>query len=112
MISVIGKPLFEVLNDIHKKFGIYSMDEFDCHMTNQRKEELKHILYEEKKIPEFDMEIDRVSYLDGCKVYFKNGGWIICRFSGTEPVLRIFCEMTCLEEATRVSRIFRDFLEL
>jgi len=112
MISVIGKPLFEVLNDIHKKFGIYSMDEFDCHMTNQRKEELKHILYEEKKMPEFDMEIDRVSYLDGCKVYFQNGGWIICRFSGTEPVLRIFCEMTCLEEAMRVSRIFRDFLEL
>jgi phosphomannomutase len=88
------------------------MDEFDCHMTNERKEELKHLLFEEKQLPEFDMEIDKVSYLDGCKVYFKNGGWIICRFSGTEPVLRIFSEMSCEENAVRVSRIVRDFLKL
>lgn len=38
-------------------------------------------------------EIDHISYLDGSKVYFKNGGWLIARFSGTEPLLRIFCEM-------------------
>jgi len=112
MISVIGKPLSETLNDIHKKFGDYYMDEFDCHMTNERKEKLKHLLFEEKQIPEFDIEIDKVSYLDGCKICFKNGGWIICRFSGTEPVLRIFSEMTCKEDALRVSRIFRDFLNL
>ncbi len=34
-----------------------------------------------------------MSYSDGAKVYFKNGGWVIARFSGTEPLLRIFCEM-------------------
>lgn len=112
MISVIGKPLSEVLHDIHKRFGSYVMDEFDCHITNQRKDELKHILFEEKQIPKFDMEIAHISYLDGCKIYFKNGGWIICRFSGTEPVLRIFCEMACPEEAMRVGKIFRDFLAL
>jgi phosphomannomutase len=112
MISVIGKPLSETLNDIHQKFGNYYMDEFDCHMTNERKEELKHLLFEEKQLPTFDMEIYKISYLDGCKVYFKNGGWIICRFSGTEPVLRIFSEMSCEEDAVRVSRIFRDFLKL
>ena len=112
MISVLGKPLYETLTDIHKKFGNYFMDEYDCHMTTERKEELKHLVFEEKQLPEFDMEIDKISYLDGCKIYFKNGGWIICRFSGTEPVLRIFSEMTTKEEAVRVSQIFRDFLNL
>lgn len=112
MLSVIGKPLFEVLNDIYAKFGSNVMDEFDCHMTNERKEELRHLLFDEKQLPKFDMEIDRISYMDGCKVYFKNGGWIICRFSGTEPVLRIFCEMTCAEDAARVNQIFRNFLNL
>ena len=33
------------------------------------------------------------SYMDGCKVYFKNGGWVIARFSGTEPLLRIFLSL-------------------
>lgn len=112
MLSVINKPLSETLREIHEKFGSFVMDEFDCHMTNERKEELKHLLFVEKKIPQFDMEIEKISYMDGCKVYFKNGGWIICRFSGTEPVLRIFSEMSCAAEAERVNRIFRDFLEL
>jgi phosphomannomutase len=112
MLSVIGKPLFEVLNDIHKKYGSYFMDEYDCHMTNERKEELKHLLFDEKQLPKFDMEIEKISYMDGCKVYFKNGGWIICRFSGTEPVLRIFSEMSCQEDAARINRVFRDFLKL
>ena len=48
-------------------------------------------------------EVDHVSYLDGCKVYFKNGGWIIARFSGTEPLLRIFCEMPARVEAAAMS---------
>lgn len=112
MVSVIGKPLSEVLKDIHRTYGSCFMNEFDCRMTARRKEELKHLLFEEKRVPEFDREVQRISYLDGCKVYFKNGGWVICRFSGTEPVLRIFCEMACEEEAVKVSMTFRKFLNL
>ncbi len=112
MLSVIGKPLSDVLYDIHKKYGSFVMNEFDCRLTPERKEDLKHLLFEKKQMPEFGMEVDRVSYLDGCKVYFQNGGWIICRFSGTEPVLRIFCEMASVEEAARVNLIFQRFLNL
>ncbi len=112
MISVIGKSLHETLEEIHRKFGSYVMDEFDCQMSNERKEKLKHLLFEQKKIPGFPLEIEKISYLDGCKVYFKNGGWVICRFSGTEPVLRIFSEMESAEESARVTHIFRDFLGL
>lgn len=110
MLSVIGNPLSQTLNDIHKKYGNYIMSEFDCHMTDERKEKLKHLLFVEKQLPKFDIEIEHISYLDGCKVYFKNGGWIICRFSGTEPVLRIFCEMSNSDDAARINRIFSDYL--
>ena len=67
---------------------------------------------EEKKLPKLPYEIDHVSYLDGCKVYFKNGGWVIARFSGTEPLLRIFCEMPLAEQAKEISDLYEDFLEL
>ena len=50
--------------------------------------------------------------MDGCKIYFKNGGWIIARFSGTEPLLRIFCEMPEAYQAVRMCEIFEGFLEL
>lgn len=50
--------------------------------------------------------------MDGRKVYFKNGGWVIARFSGTEPLLRIFCEMDTMARAGKVCEILQDFLGL
>lgn len=42
---------------------------------------------------EFEFDIDKVSYEDGVKVYFKNGGWVIVWFFGIEFLLCIFVEM-------------------
>lgn len=112
MLSVINKPLTEILQMIYDKFGAFIMKEFDCQMTHECAARLKQIVYVEKKLPVFHLDIDRISYVDGCKVYFKNGGWIICRFSGTEPVLRIFSEMGSAGLAEENIRIFRDFLQI
>ena len=70
------------------------------------------LLFEEKALPALPFPIVRISYLDGVKVYFENEGWIIARFSGTEPVLRIFCEMPEREDACRLCGIFEEFLGL
>lgn len=112
MLCVIGKPLTEILDEIKKEYGSHEMSEFDGKFSNEKKEELKDLLFNQKKLPQFPIEVEKVSYLDGCKVYFKNGGWIICRFSGTEPVIRIFCEQSTIEEADKISRVMLDFLGL
>jgi phosphomannomutase len=70
------------------------------------------ILYEDRALPKFDLPVEKVSYLDGCKVYFENGGWIIARFSGTEPLLRIFCEMENQELAQKYVKQFSEYLQL
>ena len=43
--------------------------------------------------------VDHVSYLDGCKVYFADDSWVVIRFSGTEPLLRVFAEAPTYEQA-------------
>jgi phosphomannomutase len=48
--------------------------------------------------------------LDGLKIYFRNGGWITARFSGTEPLLRIFSEMSTQNEADEVVETMKAFL--
>ena len=40
-----------------------------------------------------------VSHADGTKFLFENDNWLLLRFSGTEPVLRIFSEADTLEKA-------------
>ena len=88
------------------------MEERDYKFTLEKKEEMQKILMEERKVPELPFEIDHISYMDGCKIYFQNGGWVVTRFSGTEPLLRIFCEMPEKEEAKKVSEIYEEFLGL
>lgn len=112
MVCVIGKPLTDILEEIKREFGPHEMSEYDTRFSLEKKGQLQELLFTEKSLPDFGMEVEKVSYLDGCKVYFKNGGWIICRFSGTEPLIRVFCEMDSIEEANRITRQMLDFLGL
>lgn len=112
MIAVTGKKLSEIYRDIENECGKIFMEERDYKFTQEVKERIYNTLMVEKGVPEMPFEIDRVSYMDGCKVYFKNGGWVVSRFSGTEPLLRIFCEMPTEEEAKTVSEIYEDYLNL
>ena len=100
------------MEDIQKEYGTIHMEERDYKMTQDRKEEIFHMLMEEKLLPKIDVPMRDVSYLDGCKVYFENGGWIIARFSGTEPLLRIFCEMPDEMQAKALCEEFETFLDL
>ena len=81
-------------------------------MSQERKQEIFHMIMEEKLLPKMEVPIRDVSYLDGCKVYFEDGGWIIARFSGTEPLLRIFCEMQDADAAKKMCEKFEAFLGL
>lgn len=112
MIAVTGKKLSEIAKDIELECGEIHMEERDYKFNQEKKEQIYKTLMIEKKLPELPEEINKVSYLDGCKVYFKNGGWVIARFSGTEPLLRIFCEMPEEEDAKKICHIYEEFLSL
>jgi alpha-D-glucose phosphate-specific phosphoglucomutase len=112
MMAVTGKKLSEIMKDIEEEYGTIHMEERDYTFTQEKKNEMYRMLLVDKLLPELPFEIEKVSYLDGCKVYFTNGGWIIARFSGTEPLLRIFCEMPSVEDAVRLCEIYEEFLKL
>ncbi|MGR5284483.1 phosphoglucomutase/phosphomannomutase family protein [Vibrio maritimus] len=112
MLSVTQKTLSELLSEIYGKYGYAYTAEGDCTFKPSQKDSLYHKLYVEKLLPEFEYDVEKVSYADGAKVYFKNGGWVIARFSGTEPLLRIFCEMEDKEKAEYVLQQMKDFLSL
>lgn len=112
MIAVTGRKISEIYKDIEAECGSIYMEERDYKFSEKKKAEVNKVLMEDQKIPELPYEIEKVSYMDGCKLYFKNGGWVIGRFSGTEPLIRIFCEMPKREDAVKVCEIFEEFLGL
>jgi phosphomannomutase len=112
MISVTNKKLSELLNEIYTRYGYAYTAEGDCTFKINQKDELYNRIYIEKLLPNFSYEIEKVSYADGAKVYFKNGGWILARFSGTEPLLRIFAEMPDQTQAENLVNQFKQFLNI
>lgn len=112
MIAVTKKRLSDLALEIREKYGSSYMEESSLRFPQERREELVDILMKERHLPDFDIPVEKVSYMDGCKVYFSNGGWVSARFSGTEPLLRIFCEMENQETAAKYCGIFREFLKL
>jgi phosphomannomutase len=112
MMAITGKKLSEIIHDIEEKYGTMEMEERDYTFTHEKKDEIVETILVNKYLPEMPFEIEKVSYLDGCKVYFKNGGWIVTRFSGTEPLLRIFCEMPDPKDAELLCNIYEEYLNI
>ena len=111
MLSVTGRPLSGMVRDIYDEFGELHMAEHDWPLTLDQKAEIARRVFERRELPDFGLPVERVSWEDGCKVWFESR-WIIVRFSGTEPRLRIFAEAPTREEAEALVRVMAGFLEL
>ena len=92
MLAVTGKHLSVLYEEITEQYGELHYREADFSLSPAGKAELQRKLFEEKILPEFGAEPGRVSREDGVKTYFRDGSWVICRFSGTEPLLRMAAE--------------------
>lgn len=113
MVAVTGKKLSQLMQLIKKEYGSCYMDENSYTFAPERKADLQERIFTKKELPDFDKyKITRVSYMDGCKVYFENGGWVVIRFSGTEPLLRVFCEMPTRREAEAICDNVRDYFDI
>ncbi len=112
MVSVMNKTPSEIIKDLEEKYGKFVMVEDNLRFAPDRKEEINKILMIEKQLPDFDKKVVKVNYEDGCKVYFDDGDFVICRFSGTEPLLRIFAESNNKKVAKEYIEVFKNFLEV
>ncbi len=110
MMAVTKKNLSLILKEIYDRYGYRVMSENSYAFNSQDKERLIKILYRDRLIPDFAVPVERLSYEDGLKVYFKNGGWLVARFSGTEPLLRVFAEMPDQQQADDVCNRMKGFL--
>lgn len=111
MLAVTGEPLSRLVQDIFDEFGELHMAEYDWALTEEIKADIARRVFENRELPDFDLPVVRVSYEDGCKVYF-DGAWLIVRFSGTEPRVRIFAEHDTLENARALVMRMAGYLGL
>ena len=111
MLSVSGKKLSELLQDLYDRYGEMHTAEYDWALTPENKERIAQLILTEKQLPDLGRKVEKISYMDGCKVYLEDG-WVIVRFSGTEPRVRIFAEGKTEEEARQTVMQMAEFAGL
>ncbi len=111
MLSISGKKLSELLQDLYDKYGELHTAEYDWALTAENKERIARMILTEKQLPDLHRKVEKVSYMDGCKVYLEDG-WVIVRFSGTEPRVRIFAEAKTEAEARQTVKRMAEFAGL
>ena len=109
MLSVTGKPMSALIRELYDTYGEMHMAEYDWALTEEKKAEIHDRVLVAHELPDFGTAPERVSYEDGCKVYFPDG-WVILRFSGTEPRVRIFAERSTEESAKALAKVMADFV--
>lgn len=110
MICRTGKTPSDLIDQLYQTYGRFEMIECNLRYPSPAKDEIDRVLMKEKKLPDFGKTVVRTNYEDGCKVYFEDDSFIICRFSGTEPILRIFAEAENKATADGYIQTFRTFL--
>jgi len=108
MIANTGKTLSELSEEITERFGFTVRSSQSLPLTESFRQRIEDILFTQRYVPSFHKTVERVSYEDGVKVYFSDDTWCCIRFSGTEPLIRIFIEQNSEDEVNEIYDILAN----
>ena len=92
-IAEKSKYLYETLDQIQENFGPSFYRRIDVKFPNQsEKEILENNIKNNIPSKICGYTVMSVSNIDGIKLRMDNNFWLLFRFSGTEPLLRLYCE--------------------
>lgn len=101
MMTRKGKTLSELVQELYDEYGFFCFSRHDLHVSEEKKQAII------AKASTGDLEtiagykVLKFNDLDGYKYHFE-GGWMMIRPSGTEPILRLYCEADSREKVEKV----------
>ncbi|NQW17903.1 MAG: phosphoglucomutase/phosphomannomutase family protein [Chloroflexi bacterium] len=89
----------ELLREVQEITGPFVFDRLDLKFDPARQEEILSNVGSASPTALAGLKMDNINRLDGTRFELSEGAWALARFSGTEPLLRIYAEAP--DEATR-----------
>lgn len=97
-VLAAGKKPSEIIRDIWKEFGEFHFERNDLHVPIESGQKLVATMRDNTPSEFAGFKVVGTATLDGTKLIFEDESWILFRQSGTEPVLRVYCEATSIEK--------------
>ncbi|HET9219979.1 MAG TPA: phosphoglucomutase/phosphomannomutase family protein [Terriglobia bacterium] len=92
LLAQSGKSCTALVRDMWQEFGEFHFDRRDLHVPIRVGQAVVDSLRTAPPVSFAGRAVDRVETLDGSKVFLVKDSWILFRQSGTEPLLRVYCE--------------------
>ena len=106
LIEAVGRagvPLNEIFESIQREVGwVHAYDRLDLRLTTNLNKDLAMSSLRQLSNSFLGRAINSVERRDGIKINLEGGAWLLVRASGTEPLLRIYCEAQTVGEVAQI----------
>lgn len=107
MVAWEGKGIAEILQDAYREYGELHTTRIDVRFREKDRWLASFLKSPPRQVGSFTVRsLDRK---DGVKLLFESGDWILIRPSGTEPLLRIYCEAATAEALDKLKEAVDDW---
>jgi phosphomannomutase len=116
MVVDYGMPLSRILAHLEDLVGPHSYARHDIRLSRDgydaRREEMYARIKSNPPTTLAGARIVRTRDDDGFKYYFEDGSWVLVRFSGTEPLIRVYSEAPARERVDELLHALESYLGL
>jgi phosphomannomutase len=118
MLAQTGQRISQLLNRVYDITGTLHALEVNVPATSEMRvivpRRVDALIEQHETSPVLlgGYEVRRISTLDGVKFFLENDNWALMRFSGTEPVLRLFAEADSEAKARALIEALKAQFEL
>ncbi|HET7010774.1 MAG TPA: phosphoglucomutase/phosphomannomutase family protein [Anaerolineales bacterium] len=109
MMVRMEQPPSQLVETLFARVGPHFYDRIDRPLPPERRGPSEERLRSERPSTIGGLRVTDVNTLDGFKYLLEDGGWLLIRFSGTEPLVRVYTETT---SEAQVQPILQDGLKL
>ena len=92
MLATGDRRLSRRIAAMQAEFGAYAYQRVDLRLPPEEGRRAVERILASPPARLGGLKVERIDALDGAKLLFGDAGWILFRASGTEPLLRVYCE--------------------
>ncbi len=103
-----GKSSSELLAGLYKQVGPHYYHRIDIEFPESRRQEIMKKVESQAPDKIDGVPVAKLDKSDGFRFVLQDGSWLLIRFSGTEPLLRIYTETDSMERVSRLLKLGRQ----
>lgn len=102
----------QLLDFLYSKVGPHYYDRYDFHISPEQHKALLSKLEQSQISSIAGIQVARVNRADGFKYLLSDNSWLLIRFSGTEPLIRVYAESHSTEQVKKLLDYGKEILGL